>query len=302
MAIPLNTGHRGRPQKDYSCEIGRTYQRARITAIVPGLRAGTGVKVVAECLDCKQTFTARLSYLKSGKTKTCGCLKKANYRKWLGELVARMSPEAIAGCWGDRFRGVERKVAAKLRKVARATFDEAVRTYQEILDTMLEDGTAIQIFRTVQLPGSDMLKVGAKFGLGAEAVQYLVKSIAYKLGLKADHEYGIAAHCAMVTDEVEDRKDWTIARPGEFSRDELRRSKGRIIGRLARLYRDAELLLAGSLQPNHRRDMMAFIELANDTLASRLARQKAHARRAIVERERERAITTMTVNAVDNPQ
>src|ERR1035437_4174395 len=177
MATKLNTGKRGRPQKDYTSEIGEIYNRSRITAIVPGPRAGTGVRVKAVCLDCPKEFTARLSYLKSGKTKTCGCLKKQNYKDHLGALVSRMSPQDIAGCWEDRFRGLGRTESARLRNIAPPTADEAERTYQRLLDGLLKDGTAIEIFRAVLLPGSDLRKVGANHGLGAVATQYLVKSI-----------------------------------------------------------------------------------------------------------------------------
>jgi hypothetical protein len=295
MPTKLNTGKRGRPQKDYTWEIGEVYNRSRITAIVPGPRAGTGVRVEAVCLDCPKEFTARLSYLKSGKTKTCGCLKKENYKAHLAKLVAKMSPEDIAGCWEDRYSGLSRRDAARPRKIAPSTLDEAVRTYQLKLDALLNDGTAVRIYRTILLPGSDLKKIGAQYGLGAVTTQYLVKVIARKVHDNEVRKDYVATNCAWEVSNATERKTWEFGRPRELSREQLRRVKGKLIGQLAGLYRDAELLLAGNLTPEYRRDMMQFIELADDTLKNRLDRRDAKVRKIFKDRDRQMDIAAGTV-------
>lgn len=63
---------RGRPLKDYSSYIGRTYGLLTISSV---LRNAKG-DVYANCeCECGNGTMVRINNLREGNTKSCGCLK-----------------------------------------------------------------------------------------------------------------------------------------------------------------------------------------------------------------------------------
>ncbi len=174
---------RGRPRANYDGESGVVYplSRSMIVAIHDGPRAGAGVKVTAECLDCGTFFSTRLSYLRTGKTKCCGCRKKKNYLAFCDRRVAELDDAVIAGIWISRYMGSSREaVAAKFRLGRnKGIADAAQRVYQRRIAAMISDGKAVEILRVASTPVRDYTRTGSAvaaevFGLPEEVVQYLI--------------------------------------------------------------------------------------------------------------------------------
>jgi hypothetical protein len=160
---------RGRPRANYDGEVGVVYPLSRsiIVAIHDAPRAGVGVKVTAECLDCGTFYPTRLSYLRTGKTKCCGCLKKKNYLAYCDRRVAELD-DAVT----------REAVAAKFR-LDRGIADAAQRVYQRRIDAMISDGKALEILRVASTPVRDYSRTGSAvaaetFGLPQAVVQYLI--------------------------------------------------------------------------------------------------------------------------------
>ena len=171
---------RGRPRANYDGEIGVVYplSRSMIVAINDGPRAGAGVKVTAECLDCGTFFPTRLSYLRTGKTKCCGCLKKKNYLAYCDRRVAELDDAVIAGIWISRYMGSTREAVAAKFRLDRGIADAAQRVYQRRIDAMISDGKALEILRVASTPVRDYSRTGSAvaaetFGLPQAVVQYL---------------------------------------------------------------------------------------------------------------------------------
>lgn len=172
---------RGRPRANYDGEIGVVYplSRSMIVAINDGPRAGAGVKVTAECLDCGTFFPTRLSYLRTGKTKCCGCLKKKNYLAYCDRRVAELDDAVIAGIWISRYMGSTREAVAAKFRLDRGIADAAQRVYQRRIDAMISDGKALEILRVASTPVRDYSRTGSAvaaetFGLPQAVVQYLI--------------------------------------------------------------------------------------------------------------------------------
>jgi hypothetical protein len=150
-----------------------------IVAINDGPRAGAGVKVTAECLDCGTFFPTRLSYLRTGKTKCCGCLKKKNYLAYCDRRVAELDDAVIAGIWISRYMGSTREAVAAKFRLDRGIADAAQRVYQRRIDAMISDGKALEILRVASTPVRDYSRTGSAvaaetFGLPQAVVQYLI--------------------------------------------------------------------------------------------------------------------------------
>jgi hypothetical protein len=172
---------RGRPRLNYDQEIGVVYplSRSMIVAIHDAPRAGVGVKVTAECLDCGTFYPTRLSYLRTGKTKCCGCLKKKNYLAYCDRKVAELDDTVIAGIWISRYKGSTREATTAKFRLARGIADAAQRVYQRRIDAMIADGKALEILRVASTPVRDYSRTGSAvaaetFGLPEEVVQYLI--------------------------------------------------------------------------------------------------------------------------------
>ena len=171
---------RGRPRANYDGEVGVVYPLSRsiIVAIHDAPRAGVGVKVTAECLDCGTFFPTRLSYLRTGKTKCCGCLKKKNYLAYCDRRVAELDDAVIAGIWISRYMGSTREAVAAKFRLDRGIADAAQRVYQRRIDAMISDGKALEILRVASTPVRDYSRTGSAvaaetFGLPQAVVQYL---------------------------------------------------------------------------------------------------------------------------------
>ena len=101
-----------------------------------------------------------------------------------------------------------------------------------------------------------------------------------------------AVGCEDLTDRVADREqnyNLGIPQSGEFTFKEIRRSKGKILGMLAPDYITACTLLSSRLEPHQVKRLTPFVNLVNDTFASRQRRQKAGAIRIVKQRRKDAA-------------
>jgi len=298
---------RGRPRLDYSGLVGfEGPMGLRIVRIrEEGNRAREGPRVDAVCKQCGEPSHPRLRDVLNGHSKTGGCLKKECFLAYCDRVVARLDESVVAGVWASRFSGMARKATAASFKLAYPIMDAAMRTYQKKLDVMITDGTAEKIYQQASLARWDIGTTASQFGLTCEAVRYLNSAFRRRLKLvqtapvhgahtgdeaaqtsetrissdrteMQDHIWGCACHAASVVSAVDNRrKDWSIARPGELSFDELKRKKGKLVGKLAWLYEQCALLLEdANLPAEHREDIQEFVDLATSTLSNRRGRQK----------------------------
>ena len=91
---------------------------------------------------------------------------------------------------------------------------------------------------------------------------------------------------ATLVEYVKNRKDRTIAPPGELAPGELKRTKGKLRGAMAEIYEQCVELLEDVAIPRElRADMREFVDLANQTLARRRDRQERAANAAIHQKQ-----------------
>lgn len=258
-----------------------------IESIVDGPRAGVGVEVMARCLDHpKVVFKTRLRRLKQGETKTCGCLKKANFKNHLAEQVTKLAPDKVEGCWVSRYRGTSRKTTAKKYELAAAVVDEAVRSYQAKLDSLIADGTAFEIHRKVSTAEKGKYKssdAATKLKLPIEVVRYLISVAANRINGGAveymeqrDHIDDIACKAEYALDCVAERNILREHWRNELTTEELRRTRrGELLGKRALLYSDCKRLNRNLLDAKQAEIVDRFLEIADDTLQKRIDRRNA---------------------------
>jgi hypothetical protein len=282
----------GRPAKDNSEQVGRRYAKLVIRAILPA-KDSHGRRALAVC-DCGGVIETRLSRLKSGETTSCGCVKVLRFKEFTGRAADRLPEGMVSAIWEDHFTGQGRKDISAARDIKVAVVDEAIRRHQRELDTMLANGTAGQIY----------FKAGEKGGLEAAAAshslplissRYLVMAASRKPAARpyvlTDTD-GQAMACEFYNDRIADREqnyDLGIKQTGEFTFRELRRSKGQILGTLAKDYLAARQLLSGRLEIHQVKRLQPFVTLADATLSARQRRQKAGAIRIMKQRRKDAA-------------
>jgi hypothetical protein len=292
MAETTTTRRPGRPAKDNSAEIGMRYGKLVILALLPSIDHG-GQRVLAAC-DCSGVTETRLNRLQTGKTTSCGCVKVLRFQEFLVRQVAKMPANIVVACWEDHFNGQDRKDIAAARDLQVAIVDEAIRTHQRYLDTLLVSGTAGQIY----------LESGEKGGLTAAAAAHSLPLISSRYLVMAISRKPVAARpymtdldwwavgCEDLTDRVADRtQNYNLGfkQTGEFTFKEIRRSKGKILGMLAPDYLAARQLLSGRLEIDQVRRLTPFINLVNATFASRQRRQRAGAIRFMKDKRKSEA-------------
>jgi hypothetical protein len=117
------------------------------------------------------------------------------------------------------------------------------------------------------------------------------KPVAAQPYILTDTDYQAWA-CKSHHDRVADREqnyDLGFKQTGEFTFEEIRRSKGKILGMLAPDYITACTLLSSRLEPHQVKRLTPFVNLVNDTFASRQRRQKAGAIRIVKQRRKDAA-------------
>jgi hypothetical protein len=264
-----------------------------IQAILPA-KDSHGRRALAVC-DCGGLTETRLSRLKSGETTSCGCVKVLRFKEFIGRAVDRLPASVIVACWEDHVEGQSRKDIAAARDIKVAVVDEAIRTHQKQLDTMLADGTAGQIYFKAGEKGG-LVAAAASQGLPLISGRYLVqvvsrKPVAAQPYVMSDLDWW-AVGCEDLTDRVADREQsysLGFKQTGEFTFKEIRRSKGKILGMLAPDYITACTLLSGRLEIDQVKRLQPFVNLVNDTFASRQRRQKAGAIRIMKLRRKDAA-------------
>lgn len=286
---------RGRPRRDYSAEIGQVYNGNEIVAILNSTRTRVGVEVMAKCAYCPELYRTRLRRLRSGETKSCGCLKELNFLNYVDDQVGRLSPERIAGCWTSRYMGLSRRATAAKYHLKRGVVDEAQRRYQAKLDELIEDEIDQQLYRMTSKPVDGKFAAtaaaAAAFGLPIEAAQYLltVARRQIKTGEFAG-EYAkwkaaaIASQAAEVVAEVAATSGWSSRRirpwRNELTCIEFRRTrKGELLGKYARLYVRCKGVDRSLLDRAQREQVDAFLDLADNTISSRYDRHLAFIRK-----------------------
>ena len=190
--------------------------------------------------------------------------------------------------------------------------DAAQRTYQAKVDAMMANGTAEKIYEQACQPHCDIRSAAAHLNLPFEVALYLtlalkrgrrvaqeaairvpeigVKAIVTPVGIEAGAVHSEIWWCALIAatlvEYVKNRKDRTIAPPGELAPGELKRTKGKLRGSMAEIYEQCVGLLEDVAVPREfRADMREFVDLANQTLARRRDRQERAANAAIHQKQ-----------------
>jgi hypothetical protein len=297
------TPKRGRPRKDYSQFVGfESPLGLRIEAIPDeGKRAHEGPHVDALCLLCGERSTPRLRDVLSGHSQSGGCRKRECFLAYCDRAVARLDQAVVARVWSSRYAGLSRKATATKFGLAYPIVDAAQRAYQAKINAMMADGTAEKIYELASQPHWGIGSAAAHLDLTFETALYL--TLAFKSRRRVAQEAAIQATkivaepteapagteaevvhseiwwCAYIAatlvEYVKNRKDRTIAPPGELAPGELKRTKGKLRGAMAEIYEQCVVLLEDVAVPRElRADMQEFVDLANETLASRLKWQK----------------------------
>jgi hypothetical protein len=303
MEETLTTTRRpGRPTTDNSAEIGRRYGMLVIQAIMPA-KDSHGQRVLAVCdcgglgglKGCTGVIETRLHRLRTGETTSCGCRKVLRFSEFLVRQVNKLPEGMVAAIWEDHFAGQDRLEIAEDRDLKACVVDQAIRTHQRYLDTLLDNGTAGQIYLAAGEPGG--LKAAATAqALPLVSTRYLVMTVSRRP--VAAQPYAMsdldwwAVGCEDFTNQVADRaQNFALGfkQSGEFTRKELRRSKGELLGTLAPDYLAAQRMLAGRLEIDQVKRLTPFVKLADATLSARQRRQKANAIRIMKQRRKDEA-------------
>jgi hypothetical protein len=269
------------------------YGKLVVQAILPAKDHG-GQRVLATC-DCSGVTETRLNRLQTGKTTSCGCVKVLRFKEFIVRQVNKLPANIVVACWEDHFNGQSRKDIAAARDIKVAVVDEAIRTHQKQLDTTLANGTAGQIYFKAGETGG-LVAAAASQGLPLISARYLVqavsrKPVAARPYVMTDTDWQAIA-CEFLYDRVADRErnfDLGFKQTGEFTFRELRRSKGQVLGTFAKDYLDARQLLSGRLEIDQVKRLQPFVNLVNDTFASRQRRQRAGAIRIMKQRRKDAA-------------
>jgi hypothetical protein len=282
---------RGRPRGDYANLIGTEYNGNLILSIIDGPRSGNGPKVTARCAECGSQYETRLRRLRSGETKSCGCLKRRNFRNYLAAAVSKLSLEVVAGCWIARQTMNRERTAAKFR-LQIAVVDAAQRRYQAHLDSLISDGTALKLHRLTGEGGNGdrmtTAQAAAEAELPIEAARYLIFAAARRMrdqeeatkGQRAFSRIIARAACKVLAD-VEVRQPttkWTKSWTPELTHSELRLSKGQLVGSNEYLYELCLSVDRSALDKDEQAVVDEFLQLARRTLADRRERRDAYVR------------------------
>jgi hypothetical protein len=276
-STPRNRG--GRPPKDYSYLVNQDVNGVRILNVY--LPRGGQRMAQIECPYCKKPADKILQNVLSGRTTSCGCHKRDLFRDYHNRQADKLSGRDIADIWSARMAGESRKAVAKRFELQKATVDEAFRRYQLKVDSMQESLSS-------GVPLSELIQNN---DLGEQAIAYLRK-VSIRLARqkaeeaveRAEEAEEIAWKARLALDEI--RSDWEDRRgriiPDELKRyqrprlemteDELRRRNGRIVGSLSGLYFRCLDIRGKVLDEAHKKTIMEFIELAEDTLRARTER------------------------------
>ena len=312
---------RGRPRQDFSQHVGYVGPLGLIIEGIreTGPRAREGPHVDAVCLRCGEHSKPRLRDVLSGHSKSGGCRKKECFLAFCDRVVAGLDESVPAGVWACRYAGMTRTATAAKFNLAYPIADAALRKYQTKLDAMIAEGVAEKIHEQASQPHWDIVSAAGRFSLTPEAGRYLTfnaknRMKAAKAGATRapqiareaakypnapvgsierdaqEHISGCASNAAWVVEKVEKRRNsWSVARPGELSKEELKKIKGEPAGKLAWLYSQCSLLLEDiTVPPGCREDIQMFVDLANSTLDNRRGRQIWARDKAIREKQRAR--------------
>jgi hypothetical protein len=253
-----------------------------------------GQRVLATC-DCGGAVDTRLNRLQTGETTSCGCVKITRFMEFTCRAVNRLPDGMVAAIWADHFTGQGRKDISAARDIKVAVVDESIRRHQRYLDTLLDNGTAGQLYFKAGEKGGLQAAADSK-GLPLISGRYLVqvvsrKPVAAQPYILTDTDYQAWA-CKSHHDRVADREqnyDLGFRQTGEFTFKEIRRSKGKILGMLAKDYITACTLLSSRLEPHQVKRLTPFVNLVNDTFASRQRRQRAGAIRFMKDKRKSEA-------------
>jgi len=69
--------------------IGKIYNKLKVLQSANGVKGRRGIMVKCAC-HCGSTVVVKLSSLINGNTKSCGCLRKLDYSKYIGNVYGRL--------------------------------------------------------------------------------------------------------------------------------------------------------------------------------------------------------------------
>ena len=293
---------RGRPRKDYSNEIGAIYGDEKILHVYKSPKnSKNGPIVKAQCIKwdpikkrmCGAITKPRLRDLRSGHTKACTrCLRSEVYKENCITVLAQLSKAAIADIWeAAPFGGMKDReaVAKKFRLPIVGVIDFAAREYEKRLDSLVENEFGVQLLRQAELHEGGVEGAAKANGLSVKAARYIIGAVKRKTQSRREELADIACYAEWVVSKVKERETgfgselWR----NEFTRDELRQSKGKVVGQYASLYYDCVAVQEANLPADEARHCKDFLDLATFTFGERTDRKEAKLRQIRREEERE---------------
>jgi hypothetical protein len=282
---------RGRPRGDYSDLVGTRINGHLILEVLDGPRSRDGVMVIAGCPECGNPYRTRLRRLRYEDPKGCSCVRSRLFREYLERTVSKLAPEIIAGCWSSKQTLSRKQTAAKFGLPVEVV-DAAERKYQSTIDSLIENGTARNLYRMTvsEVDGRRVTtaKAAAEAGLPVEAVQYLISAEARltrkeTAAAKTQRAFSklIARMAFNLVAEVEARHPkgkWSRSWTPELTKGELRLVKGRLVGSKADLFELGLSVERSALTKDEQAGVDAFLQLARRTLADRRERRDTYLR------------------------
>jgi hypothetical protein len=156
--------------------------------------------------------------------------------------------------------------------------DFTIRDYQRKLDAFEAAGLGVSIYRQASLPGQSLRDAAVSANVPLVAAQYLLKATVNKMRSTAEFAGHIASAAGRALLAVEGRGDaWNSGMRGnEFTADELRSSRGSILGKHSGLYKDCKTISFGMVSVDQWGDVQDFIRMAESTLAKRIVRKQRY--------------------------
>ncbi|MFP5207276.1 MAG: hypothetical protein ACLGSH_18130 [Acidobacteriota bacterium] len=293
---------RGRPRKDYLNEIGAIYGDEKILHVYKSPKnSKNGPIVKAQCIKwdpinkrtCGAITKPRLRDLRSGHTKACTrCLRAEVYKKNCKTVLAQLSNAMIADIWeAAPFGGKKNReaVAKKFQLPIVGVIDFAAREYEEHLNSLVKNEFGVQLLRQAELHEGGVEGAAKANGLSVKAARYIIGAVKRNTKSRREALEDIASYAEWAVTKVKERETgfgsglWR----NEFTPDELRKSKGKVVGQYASLYYDCIAAQEAGLPADQAKHIQAFLDLAGFTFDERTDRKEAKLRQIRREEERE---------------
>ncbi len=216
------------------------------------------------------------------------------YKKNCMAVLAQLSKATIADIWeAAPFGGKKNReaVAKKFQLPIVGVIDFADREYEEHLDSLVENEFGVQLLQQAELHEGGVEGAAKSNGLSVKAARYIIGAVKRKTKRRREDLVNIAIHAEWVVSKVKERETGfgSGLRRNEFTPNELRKSKGRVVGQYASLYYDCIAAQAADLPADEAKHCKDFLDLATLTFGNRTDRKEAKLREIRREEERERS-------------